>query len=661
MEEYLFLVSIGPVQSFIASARRSRDLWFGSTLLSELARAAAAQIVKSNSENTLIFPSLSSEDLQAPHEDGSINVTNKIVALIHQSPQELAAKVEIAMFKRLNELKTLAFQALEDHDFNREMANAQIADLVEYLWVALPFVENDYKNIRNKLEALMAARKNTRDFAPVTWGGTEQKSSIDGQLESVIPENKYPRRGDDDQKRQQKVRFLYRRYKASPAERLSGVDLLKRLGRLSENISASSVLTSFPSTSHIAAMPYLQRLDALNKEEKGKAKTLWEKYVGQLQLMADTPDTLQEQTIPPHWPKHSVLGSYDGSLLFEERWVDLVSDVNSIKKGEKAVYLKQAKEALGEFFRFVEKCLGPGRPNPYYAILLADGDRMGKAIDEQAKRGYKAHQSLSLALSEFAGNVRPIVEDRHPVTGQYQGALVYAGGDDVLAFMPLHIVLKQAQTLHKTFGEKLEPFKDEKDHPPTLSAGIVIMHHLTSLKEALDLARQAEKRAKNIPDKKKNALAITISKRSGDDYTIAGHWGELDNYLVELIGFYSTDDIPAGTAYELRDLALRLTTSVDSSAGSEARKEVETLREAMLKEAERLLKRKLKLGVPQSKRGQHDAKRLEEIEQVLLERLRTKTQKSDDPSVSISLEQFSHELVIAQVLADAEKLAKGAQ
>jgi CRISPR-associated protein Cmr2 len=39
---YLFLVNIGPVQDFIASARRSRDLWYGSWLLSELAKAAAA-------------------------------------------------------------------------------------------------------------------------------------------------------------------------------------------------------------------------------------------------------------------------------------------------------------------------------------------------------------------------------------------------------------------------------------------------------------------------------------------------------------------------------------------------------------------------------------------------------------------------------------------
>jgi CRISPR-associated protein Cmr2 len=32
---YSMVIGVGPVQEFIASARRSRDLWFGSWLLSE--------------------------------------------------------------------------------------------------------------------------------------------------------------------------------------------------------------------------------------------------------------------------------------------------------------------------------------------------------------------------------------------------------------------------------------------------------------------------------------------------------------------------------------------------------------------------------------------------------------------------------------------------
>ena len=58
--EHLLLISIGPVQDFIAQARRTRDLWFGSHLLSELSRAGSKRIADDGGE--LIFPALKRED-----------------------------------------------------------------------------------------------------------------------------------------------------------------------------------------------------------------------------------------------------------------------------------------------------------------------------------------------------------------------------------------------------------------------------------------------------------------------------------------------------------------------------------------------------------------------------------------------------------------------
>src|SRR5579885_1733207 len=121
MEDYLFLVSIGPVQTFIASARRSRDLWFGSTLLSELARVAAEKIDRSQGEDSLIFPSISPSELQA---EQPVNVANKIIARIHQSPTELAREVRTAIFNRLHQLRELAYADLGK--FDREIADAQV-------------------------------------------------------------------------------------------------------------------------------------------------------------------------------------------------------------------------------------------------------------------------------------------------------------------------------------------------------------------------------------------------------------------------------------------------------------------------------------------------------------------------------------------------------
>src|SRR5438874_9293754 len=52
MSEYMLLFSLGPVQSFIAQARKTRDLWLGSFLLSLLMEAAMKGIKK----DVLVFP-----------------------------------------------------------------------------------------------------------------------------------------------------------------------------------------------------------------------------------------------------------------------------------------------------------------------------------------------------------------------------------------------------------------------------------------------------------------------------------------------------------------------------------------------------------------------------------------------------------------------------
>ncbi len=215
---YLFLVNIGPVQTFIASARRTRDLWFGSWLLSELAKAAALEIVNASAGNSLIFPAPNDEKLLQP--DSQLNVANKIVALIDRPPADVGNEVHMAIKSRLHKIRDEAFKGIGE--FNQKAAYEQIDDLVEYLWVALPYEGNNYEEKRKILGALLNARKNTRDFRQVEWGKNIPKSSIDGQLESVIPENKYPGKDAPDEDKAKKIKYLYDKYGAGPAERLSG-------------------------------------------------------------------------------------------------------------------------------------------------------------------------------------------------------------------------------------------------------------------------------------------------------------------------------------------------------------------------------------------------------------------------------------------------------
>lgn len=76
------LINIGPVQDFIATARRSRDLWFGSWFLSEISKTAARVIGADN----LIFPAARNEQLQ-PNTD--FNSANKILAIVETEQKKL--------------------------------------------------------------------------------------------------------------------------------------------------------------------------------------------------------------------------------------------------------------------------------------------------------------------------------------------------------------------------------------------------------------------------------------------------------------------------------------------------------------------------------------------------------------------------------------------
>ena len=159
-----------------------------------------------------------------------------------------------------------------------------------------------------------------------------------------------------------------------------------------------------------------------------------------------------------------------------------------------------ARRALAALLAAAEVSL----PLPYYAVLLADGDRMGQAIDRQAS--FADHRRLSQALAGFARQARAVVEQRH------RGELIYAGGDDVLAFVPLHRAVACARELAQDFRERLTAFPaGDEGGAPTLSVGIGVSHFLEPMGEALALARAAERRAKVTRD----ALALLVSKRSG--------------------------------------------------------------------------------------------------------------------------------------------------
>lgn len=533
---YVLLISLGPIQDFITSARRCQDLWFGSWFLSELALAAAKAIDAhpSGGRDALVFPGgLTSRALEGK---SGAEVANKIVAVIAGDADAVRAVADAArkgMERRRDELVRGAFERAGAGDprrsehFHEETARAQVRESIELLWVAARMKEgvDGYRDARHEAERLLAARKNTRRWSQPSWGASVPKSSLDGQRESVLDESLYPRPGQrasvDDARRR-------RLYGVEGAERLCGVSLLKRLGRRPNEGAEPGVRRRFFSTSHLAALPWMLGLDA-ETAERDEPTRAWTAYCAALDDISS--EVLAAADVAPHsdaW----LFGHVDGALLYDGRLVEALDECGFDRERDQ----RAALDALHAF----RKRVGRAEPQGYYAILHADGDRMGRVIDNN---DHAAHVQLSKALVEFARDVYGVVR-------AHQGTLVYSGGDDVLALLPLHGAVACAAELATRFATGLAGFVDAEGHAPTLSAGLAVVHHLTPFDAALDVARRAEKLAKKTRD----ALAIIVDKRGGAEVAVTGPWTTFVPGLARLVSLHRLEVVSDKAGHALAEL-----------------------------------------------------------------------------------------------------------
>ena len=548
MQNKSFLIfALGPVQDFIASARKCRDLWFGSWLLSEISRRVAVVIADECGDDALIFPGSGRLAEDDP-------VANKIVALVDSDAVEPV--IEKARHRCEQFLAEQADELLESHKgADQEVTRRQILDLIETFSVSVPCsaIEGDgYREARARAEELMAARKRTRDWDCSTWGGEVPKSSLDGLRESVIRLD----RG------------------SGAGEYLCGVGLLKRFGTgCLTGAGPRRKAPRFHSSSHVAAAPHYE---SFGREDVREA---FDEYLADLDAVAqelglregDLSSGLEVEH--QSGPRGAVSPKrFDGAILFENRVIDLLEEVSG-----KKLTSPQGGKVLSAAQKFRKKAGFEGPINPYYALVLADGDRMGKLIDRQDS--FDQHRALSGALEVFASEAGAL-------TAEHGGSLIYSGGDDVLALVPLDSVLGYVRALSETFRRELEGFAETKTSAPSLSVGVAIAHHLVHFATVRRLAKQAEGLAK----RSRNSLAILFDKRSGGERSVTGSWtptsGEpLDRRLHAWQGFLTDASLPHGFIRELEDLAL-------FAEGCERGESGQGLESVVCGEAERIMDRK---------------------------------------------------------------------
>jgi len=531
------LFSIGPVQDFIATARKGQDLWFGSWLLSELARTAAGAAQTAGA--VLIMPAPSSLE-----EQGA--VANKVMARVAAKEVVAVARaIEEATRGRLTELAKSVFDRVAEtagEYFRRTSAEAQVADFLEIAWVVVDEVNGHWGETRRRAEAALAARKTLRDFAPVSWGAPVPKSRLDGQRESVIDEAAFSKANQNGH-----AEHLRRSFGVGPGERLCGVGLLKRNGRrvlTGKQARGARVI----STAHVASWSLRRAWNELPAAQPS-LKEAFERFLANL---PDKGDSLSE--VPPRH-EDPVLGKKDGAALFARQLAEHY-------EGNELV---AARAALDNFLRetraIVEKH-GGRRPvlSPYFAVLRADGDRMGPWLD--GLRLPEEHRKASATLATFAAVAEKLVEQHH-------GHCVFAGGDDVLALVPVATVLDCAAALNDAFTRTIAEIPNGSNPPPTLSVGIQIAHATDPFRGALEGARAAEHAAKRTYGG--GAFAVRLSKRSGIPVLVGGKWDELPGFrALQNAQYPNTGSLPRGLAYDLRRIAERLAGECDELNGIRA-------------------------------------------------------------------------------------------
>lgn len=242
----------------------------------------------------------------------------------------------------------------------------------------------------------------------------------------------------------------------------------------------------------------------------------------------------------------------------------------------------------------------PVRLETYYALIMLDGDRMGAwlsggddyaipyldSFHPQVQKGFKDHAAKQKLIQAYGAQNRALSPNRHlaisgalndfslsvvrhVVEEEHLGRVIYAGGDDVLAMLPVADLLSSMQRLRLAYsgddptheggrdprgltlqngfamlGGKLMRMMGTK---ATASCGAVIAHHQAPLGAVMRELREAEKRAKN--EGGRDAFSLTVIKRSGGALTLTAQWGEPVALLDDLITFLRDPGVSRRAVY----------------------------------------------------------------------------------------------------------------
>lgn len=637
----LLIFSIGPVQQFIRTARRTQDLWMGSYILSYLAWQGMQVIAEEFGPDSIMYPNLRGQPLadvwlnrdnivDRPEDLSRATLPNKFVALLPVADVTRMAEMAEAevrkAWKRLGD-ETKGF--LDTHgvvvdDLWKETFRKQCERFSEFHWCSYRWLEitperrlhvanaalaqveqllqpgpdDDFRRTYDTFTATASEMVNIGTVYSRLYDVTHrafesgktlrpfdqfeeigEKCTVCGVRSALRTQAEDARAHWKDvaERLRKDAPGQYVTVKSEGRERLCGVCLIKRLAQIAFFRDEFSLWGGFPSTSSVAAASFKRGIiQNLNDPDLQKAVLVHLARLKSLGVNAFAEKTAKAMLpqLAERCPKEFFdLLRYDGALFYYEAFTPerFESDYGLIRDDRD---LEPARVSLLALYASCRE-LGIGPPAKYYAVLMLDGDQMGKwlagdkaplfrhalhdkavkclnekhavwtaLLDVRRPLSPALHSAMSAALADFALQLAPYVIEK-----RYCGRLVYAGGDDVLALIPLDDALPAARELRALFSGEAD-LKGDRNKPeltvnlrdskktgfvtyrddllttmgPAASAsiGIAIAHHLSPLDSALAAARHAQASAKEQYGR--NAVAVHFLKRSGEELRAGAQW-----------------------------------------------------------------------------------------------------------------------------------------
>lgn len=515
----VFQFTLGPVQGFVAQARRTRDFWAGSFILSWLSSVAIAAIQKQGGNIQFPVPDpvylrtlYGTADMKdAWPQQGSI--PNRFMAttatVAGDFRPEWVSQAVKAAWRGLAEAVWQGDLAGYAGEPTRQIWERQIENFWEISWVlsdgSQPGLLDQRKNWRNPVLPAEPGHKcmmmdGWQELSGVTATNMQPVNSFWKQLSEQGQTGIASDLGGEGLEHLCAMAYVKRRFSRYFAK------VKVSLPGTGGEIHGWEVPSAVPSVAFLAAAPWLARVidkvpqafkrfheAAIGLVGATEAAHVGAGSAGQSGFEIDIACVRQAAERVPDFKR--VWAGLDGQVYFD-------SALENHQRVFGPNLGREARAVSAELSKLV-KAADLGRPSPYYAILLMDGDQLGKHMGDPAKQ-----TPISQALNRFTSRAGDIVRE-------HNGFLIYAGGDDVLALLSLDNALPAAAALQKDYAEAFaaQSWPGEAVRS-TLSGAIEFVHFRTPLTRVLtDAHKLLDKVAKDQTGR--NAIAVRVWKPSG--------------------------------------------------------------------------------------------------------------------------------------------------